>query len=110
MVQVSTNLTEMTLLYQSEFDAIYSAQGLQSVTITSTSVLGIFALCGTVLLLLGIGMGAGMGALGGLLGRSQSPFKPVPPNYMGQPPYGYNQPPMPPPPYYPEQNPPPYQG
>jgi hypothetical protein len=76
----------------------YSKRGM-NVTITPTSVLGIFALCGSILWLLGIGMGAAMGALGGLLGRSQSTV--LPPTYS---PYGYGQPPMqspypPPPPY-----------
>ncbi len=71
--------------------------------ITGTIFLGV-AIVGIVLWLLGIGTGAGMGALGGLLGRSQSTVV-LPPTYPANPPYGYGQPPMqspyPPPPYMP---------
>src|SRR5262249_22965567 len=49
----------------------YSKQGL-SVQVTDGTVWLIFIIGGTILWLLGIGMGAGMGALGGLLGRNQS--------------------------------------
>ena len=71
----------------------YHKQGL-NVTITPASIIGIIALCGTILWLLGIGTGAGLGALGGLLGRSQSTVLPPVPNYPGYPPYGYGQAPM----------------
>ena len=69
-----------------------------------------FIIGGIILWVLGIGTGAGMGALGGLLGRSQSTV--VPPMGPTNPEYG--PPPMQapyPPPYVPQypQYPPPYQ-
>jgi hypothetical protein len=83
----------------------YHRQGL-NVTITPASIIGLIALCGTILWLLGIGMGAGLGSLGGLLGRSQSTVVPPASAYPVYPPYGYGQPPMQPP-YPPTYTPPP---
>ncbi len=90
--------------YQQVLNAYYSKQGLD-VTVTPGTIIGVFAFCGTILWLLGIGMGAAMGALGGLLGRSQSTVSP--PMYPAYPPYGYGPPPMQAP--YPPPSMPPYQ-
>lgn len=73
----------------------------------------LLVLGGIILWLLGIGVGAGIGALGGLLGRSQSTV--IPPTHPTNPGYGYGPPPMQPPyppPYVPQYPPsymPPYQ-
>ncbi len=86
-------------------DAIEQAQ-YSGIHYTNQMVIVFYALFGICLLLIGIGLGAGMGALGGLLGRSQSPLRfaaypqpPFPPPYPLQP----GQPYMPPPgqPLYP---------
>jgi hypothetical protein len=107
IVTASMNMSSISESYQQIVDA-YNSQGV-NITYNSASIIGIFALCGTVLWLFGIGMGAGIGALGGLLGRSQSTVVPPPvPVYPGYPPYGYGQPPMQPP-FYPPYTMPPYQ-
>jgi hypothetical protein len=103
IVYISSNVSFINS-YQQALDAYYSQRGT-AVTVTPGTIIGVFALCGTVLLLLGIGMGAAMGALGGLLGRSQS--KVPPPMYPVYPPYAYGPPPMQPP--YPPPSMPPYQ-
>jgi hypothetical protein len=111
MVIAAIQISTPSSSYQQIFD-YYSSRGIH---ITYSAIFGVLALCGTILLLLGIGMGAGIGALGGLLGRSQSTvLPPMNPGYP--PPYGYGQPPMqpqyPPPPYAPSYQPPygqPYQ-
>jgi hypothetical protein len=85
-----------------QFIDAYKAQGV-SVQITDSTVWIFLIVGGIILWLLGIGAGAGMGALGGLLGRSQSTVVPAP--MYPPPPYG--PPPMPPP--YPPPYVPPYQ-
>ena len=88
----------------------YSSQGLSVGADTTNAIFIAYTIGGIVIWLLGIGMGAAMGVLGGLLGRSQSTVIPPPPAYSGYPsppPYGYGQPPMQPP--YPSPYPPPYQ-
>jgi hypothetical protein len=82
------------LIRQQVIDA-YKAQGI-AIQVTDSMVWGILVVVGIVLWLLGIGVGAGMGALGGLLGRSQSTFLP-PPMYPVYPPPPYGPPPMQPP-------------
>jgi hypothetical protein len=68
---------------------------------TNGLIIAISALGNICLLLCGIGLGAGIGALGGLLGKKQSPIRPFlyppqppypPTSYPPQPPY----PPVPP--------------
>jgi hypothetical protein len=71
--------------------------------LAGTILLGVI-IGGIILWLLGLGTGAGVGALGGLLGRSQSTV--VPPTGPTNPGYGYGQPPMQP--LYPPPYPPPY--
>jgi hypothetical protein len=88
----------------------YGSRGMSVSTNTTNAIFIAYTIFGIVIWLLGIGMGAAMGALGGLLGRSQSTVVPPPPAYSGYPsppPYGYGQPPMQPP--YPPPYPPPYQ-
>jgi hypothetical protein len=88
----------------------YSSRGMPIPTNITNAIFIGFTIFGIVIWLLGIGMGAAMGALGGLLGRSQSTVILPPPAYSGYPsppPYGYGQPPMQPP--YPPSYPSPYQ-
>jgi hypothetical protein len=104
MVYASINMPAISDVFQRVVEAD-RARGVD-VTYTSGSIMVLFAVCGTVLLLLGIGMGAAMGALGGLLGRSQSTV--LPPMRPGYPPaYGYG--PLPMQPLYPPLYAPPYQ-
>jgi len=105
---IINGLAQASLISQQLAD-VYARQG-QAVPHNLTGiVLAGLIIGGAILWVLGIGTGAGMGALGGLLGRSQStvvpPMGPANPAY-GQPPM---QPPYPPPPSYIPQYPPPYQ-
>jgi len=102
MVIASIQMSSPDNSYQQVLD-LYRSQG---VDITYGALFGVLALCGTLLLLMGIGVGAGIGALGGLLGRSQSTVV-VPPVYPAYPPFVYGQLPMQPP--YPSSYVPPYQ-
>jgi hypothetical protein len=106
MLYASMNMPAISDVFQNIAEAD-RARGVQ-VTYTTSSIMVLFAACGTVLLLLGIGMGAAMGALGGLLGRSQSTVPP--PMHPGYPPaYGYGYGPVPMQPLYPPPYAAPYQ-